>query len=218
MPYRDYQQKSYPTVELVLNAIADWVNKYRHTIARNNELGQCGPDEVMRIANDLGVTPNQLREFVRKGPKAADLLPKMLIALHVDPKGHLGDGSHRRYRQIVRYGYLKRPVCTENLIRVDEVTEPPKLAPHRGDYAWTRIGSQFASINRNLAAIGDGFGIIILPAYLSAIGFDVPPRSQPFKRFLAIGQIFSIFFKGHFHGIPLTHLSECRLSDHFEIH
>jgi hypothetical protein len=86
MPYRDNQKKRYPAVKLVLNAIAGWVNKYRHTIARNNELGQCGPDEVMRIANDLGVTPNQLREFVRKGPKAADLLPKMLIALHVDPK------------------------------------------------------------------------------------------------------------------------------------
>jgi hypothetical protein len=86
MPYRNNQQQSYPAVKLVLNAIADWVNKYRNTIARNNELGQCGPDEVMRIAKDLGVSPTQLREFVRKGPDAADLLSKMLIALHVDPK------------------------------------------------------------------------------------------------------------------------------------
>ena len=45
MPNRDNQQPSYPVVEVALNAIADWVNKYRNTIGLANELGQCGPDE-----------------------------------------------------------------------------------------------------------------------------------------------------------------------------
>jgi hypothetical protein len=86
MPNRDNRQPSYPLVEVVLNAIADWVNKYRNTIGLANELGQCDPDEVMRIARDLGVSPSQLRELASKGPGAADQLQKMLVALDVDPK------------------------------------------------------------------------------------------------------------------------------------
>jgi hypothetical protein len=86
MPSPDSQQNSYSTVEFVLNSIANWVNKYRETIAHRNELGRCGPDEVMLIAKDPGVSPKQLREFVRKGPGAADMLQKMLVALNVDPK------------------------------------------------------------------------------------------------------------------------------------
>jgi len=46
----------------------------------------CGPDEVVRIAKDLAVTPSQLQELVRKGPDSANLLKRMLVALHVDPK------------------------------------------------------------------------------------------------------------------------------------
>jgi hypothetical protein len=86
MPNPDSQQPSYPLVEVVLNSIADWVNKYRNTLGLANDLGQCGPDEVMRIARELGVSPCQLRELASKGPGAADQLQKMLVALHVDPK------------------------------------------------------------------------------------------------------------------------------------
>src|ERR1700690_4375762 len=86
MPSPDNQRNSNSTVEFVLNSIADWVNKYRETIARRNELGRCAPDEVMLIAKDLGGSSQQLREFVRKGPGAADMLQKMLVALNVDPK------------------------------------------------------------------------------------------------------------------------------------
>lgn len=39
----------------------------------------------MQIAHDLGASPAELRQFVRKGPGAAGLLQKMLIALNVDP-------------------------------------------------------------------------------------------------------------------------------------
>ena len=34
----------------------------------------------------FGVTPSQLQELVRKGPDSANLLKRMLVALHVDPK------------------------------------------------------------------------------------------------------------------------------------
>jgi hypothetical protein len=86
MPNRYNQQPSHPVVDVILNAIADWVNKYRNTIGLANDLGQCDPDEVMRIARDLGVSPSQLRELASKGPGAADQLQKMLVALDVDPK------------------------------------------------------------------------------------------------------------------------------------
>jgi hypothetical protein len=86
MPNRESQLPSNPMVEVVLNGIANWVSKYRHIIGLHNQLGQCEPDEVMRVARDLGVTSNDLLEFERKGPGAADLLQKMLFALHVDPK------------------------------------------------------------------------------------------------------------------------------------
>ncbi len=39
----------------------------------------------MRVARDLGISSSELLEIERKGPGAADLLKKMLVALHVDP-------------------------------------------------------------------------------------------------------------------------------------
>jgi hypothetical protein len=45
-------------------------------ITRENEL----------MAKDIGVTPSQLQELVRKGPDSANLLKRMLVTLHVDPK------------------------------------------------------------------------------------------------------------------------------------
>jgi hypothetical protein len=76
----------YPWVEAALTAIADWVTSYRNAIGFKNEFAMCGPEEVMRMAKDIGVTPTQLEELVRKGPDSANLLKRMLDALHVDPK------------------------------------------------------------------------------------------------------------------------------------
>ena len=86
MVNRENELPSYPLVEMALEAIADWVSNYRNAIGFKNEFGMCGPDEVMRMAKDIGVTPSQLQELVRKGPDSAKLLKSMLIALHVDPK------------------------------------------------------------------------------------------------------------------------------------
>ncbi|MGC2073520.1 MAG: hypothetical protein WA694_19795, partial [Pseudolabrys sp.] len=66
--------------------IADWVSNYRNAIGLNNEFGMCGPDEVMRMAKEIGVTPSQLQELASKGPGNANLLKAMLVALYVDPK------------------------------------------------------------------------------------------------------------------------------------
>jgi len=86
MPNRDTQQTSYPVVELVLNSIADWVSRYRDATGDAGDLARCSPEEVSQIARDLGVSSSELRELVSKGPHAADLVQKMLIALNVDPE------------------------------------------------------------------------------------------------------------------------------------
>jgi hypothetical protein len=72
--------------ETALKAIADWVTNYRNAIGANSGFGTCGPDEVMRMAKEIGVTPSQFHELVSKGPGDAKLLKTMLVALHVDPR------------------------------------------------------------------------------------------------------------------------------------
>ena len=72
-------------VKDMFGGIADWVSKYRQNFGRSDQLGQCTPDEVALIARELKLTPGELQELARKGPNAADLVLKMLVALHVDP-------------------------------------------------------------------------------------------------------------------------------------
>ncbi len=80
----DVRQSIYPTIDFILGAIANWINKYRSHIG--DAFGRCSPDEVKQIAKELGISPAELRRVARKGPDAADLLQKMLVALNVDPE------------------------------------------------------------------------------------------------------------------------------------
>jgi hypothetical protein len=78
---------SNPLVDLALSAIAEWVSLYRYTIAPlHDEFGLCGPDEVMRVAKEIGLTPSELGDLASEGPGTVNLLKDMLVALHVDPK------------------------------------------------------------------------------------------------------------------------------------
>ncbi len=86
MPEHDAQQADYPTVDFILGAIADWINKYRSLTALRDEFRNCSADDVMQIARDLRVPVNELRSIAAKGPGAAALLEKMLRALCVDPE------------------------------------------------------------------------------------------------------------------------------------
>jgi hypothetical protein len=79
------QTARYPLVDMVLDGIADWVKQYRQAVDARSEFAHCKPDEVKTIANDLGMTPSDLRTIADRGPEAADLLSRMLIALKVDP-------------------------------------------------------------------------------------------------------------------------------------
>ena len=74
----------YLSLEEILGAIADWINKYREAYAARGELANCGADEIARIAHDLGISSEELATLATKD--ANDLLQKMLVALGVDPK------------------------------------------------------------------------------------------------------------------------------------
>ena len=74
------------TVAPILDAIANWVKKYRQAVGLRGDLANCGADEVALIARDIGVSPEELRFAASKGPHAADELPKLLRALGVDPQ------------------------------------------------------------------------------------------------------------------------------------
>jgi hypothetical protein len=80
---RDNPLQQYLVVNMVIEAIADWVNKYREA-RLGNDLDRCSPDEIRTIAKDLGLTPSELSALAAQGPDAAEPLKKMLIALKVD--------------------------------------------------------------------------------------------------------------------------------------
>ena len=71
---------SYPVVESLLDLFARWLH-HRREIA---VLCTCDGAEYGLIARDLGVSPGELSELVRRGPHAADELPKMMAALGLD--------------------------------------------------------------------------------------------------------------------------------------
>ena len=89
--------REHGVVEPILDAIANWVTKYRHAVGLRGGLADCPPEEVARIARDIGLSPQELKLFVDKGPHAADELPKLLRALGVDPlKLASNDPDHMR--------------------------------------------------------------------------------------------------------------------------
>jgi hypothetical protein len=86
MPGGEIGEQHYPTVEFVLDAIAGWINKYRNMPGARHELEHCSQEDVMQIAKDLGISVSDLRGLAAKGPRAADTLRKMLLALSVNPQ------------------------------------------------------------------------------------------------------------------------------------
>ena len=77
----------------MLEAVAGWINKYRQASGLHDEFGHCSPEDVRQIAKDLGVSVSELRKLATKGPGAAELMEKMLIALRVNPHALVNTNS-----------------------------------------------------------------------------------------------------------------------------
>jgi hypothetical protein len=84
MSGRSEEQKS----RSPLDAITQW---YRERIKKSDdaELKCLGDAVVERMANDMGISANELHELARMGPGAAELLRRRLAALDLDP-GEVG--------------------------------------------------------------------------------------------------------------------------------
>ena len=74
----------YESLQSILGAIAQWVARYRDAFGVRNELANCSPEEVAGIARDLKIAPGELAALTKKGPGAAVLLRRLLVALGVN--------------------------------------------------------------------------------------------------------------------------------------
>ena len=77
------QDHPYPRVEFLIDTFAGWL-KHRRELS---EIRQMDRSDFDRIASELQVSPGELDTLVRRGPHAADELPKLLKALGIDPTG-----------------------------------------------------------------------------------------------------------------------------------
>src|ERR1700756_2113711 len=77
------QSKPYSRVELLINAFSRWLQHRREL----SEMRQMDRTNFEQIASDLQLYADTLEDLVRKGPHAADELPKLLQALGLDEAG-----------------------------------------------------------------------------------------------------------------------------------
>jgi hypothetical protein len=79
---RPAQSVNYPVVESLIDLFARWL-QHRRDIA---DRCACDATEYALIARDLGLSPSELDQLVRRGPHAADELSKMMAVLGLDVK------------------------------------------------------------------------------------------------------------------------------------
>lgn len=77
----------YDSLQSVLRSIAQWISRYREARGLRDDLMNCSAAEVESMARELKITADELVTLSRKGPNAADLLQKLLVALGVDANG-----------------------------------------------------------------------------------------------------------------------------------
>ena len=78
-PHPDFE-----SLQSVISSLAQWAKRCRDTLETSKRLADCGPDEAARIARDLKLQPKELAMLSKKGPRAADLMLKMLASLEID--------------------------------------------------------------------------------------------------------------------------------------
>ncbi len=74
------QEHPFPRIEALINTFSDWLRHRRDL----SEVRRMDTTEFDRIAGDLRVSPGELDTLVRRGPHAADELPKLLKVLGIN--------------------------------------------------------------------------------------------------------------------------------------
>ena len=118
------EPRRYPVVESVIDMFARWL-KHRREIV---ESCGCDSEEYARIARDLNVSPGELDELVRRGAHAADELPKMMAALHIDRQ------AVARVKPLVMRDLERVCSLCEQKRRCDRELAGKTAAGHYGDF------------------------------------------------------------------------------------
>ena len=74
------QEQPYPTVSRMIDIFGEWLKQRREL----REMREIDAAHFGQIASDLRMSSADLEALVRRGPHAADELPKMLTALGID--------------------------------------------------------------------------------------------------------------------------------------
>jgi hypothetical protein len=69
----------------IVTGIAQWWRNWRGNRAGMAELKDFSPDELRRLALEIGVNPEDMRPLAGKWPESADLLARRMAALQLDP-------------------------------------------------------------------------------------------------------------------------------------
>jgi hypothetical protein len=81
----DVQASPWPFVDFVVAPIAEWWR--RHAAVRENldDLSAFGSDDLARMAQDMGISPSDLRTLAAHCSDAADLLDQRIASLGLSP-------------------------------------------------------------------------------------------------------------------------------------
>ncbi|WP_065751672.1 hypothetical protein [Bradyrhizobium paxllaeri] len=79
------QEKPYPNVSRMVDIFGEWLKHRRE----RREMREMDAANFGQIASDLRMSSADLEALVRRGPHAADELPKMLTALGIDQESLL---------------------------------------------------------------------------------------------------------------------------------
>ena len=95
------EAQNWPIIDNVIGPLADWWR--RHAAVRDNltSLNELGPDEVSRMAHDVGVTPSDLRALATHCSEATNLLEHRLAALGLSA-AELHDSAPTELRDMER--------------------------------------------------------------------------------------------------------------------
>ena len=78
--------KHEPSQQTALTRVMDWWQDARHHWARLHELDQIDPNELSRIAADVGISTDSLVRLARQPDGASLLIEKRMAALELDPE------------------------------------------------------------------------------------------------------------------------------------
>jgi hypothetical protein len=81
----DVDIKNWPFLQHVVLPIAAWWRKHAEAYENASDLAGLGPEELARVASDVGVSASELRALSQHCSDAAELLERRIVALDIDP-------------------------------------------------------------------------------------------------------------------------------------